>query len=68
MTAGAFNVLVMRPLWTAGRVRVANDCDTHDLLRTGMPVVYPTSALYLVVQADSTASGFPELVVEVASA
>lgn len=68
MTAGAFNVLIMRPLWTSGRVKLANDGDVHDMLRTGLPIVYQDSALYLVVQADSTASGLPELVLEIASA
>lgn len=66
--AGTVNILIMRPLWTSGRVMVANDGDIHDLLRTGMPVVYSDSALYLVVEADSTASGVPEVVIEIASA
>ncbi len=68
MTAGNFNVLIMRPLWTSGRVRVANDGDIHDLFKTGMPIVYGNSALFLQVCADSTASGLPELVLEIASA
>lgn len=60
MTAGAFNVLVLRPLWS-GRVRLANDGDTHDMAKTGMPVVYADSALILAVAPDSTATGTPEL-------
>lgn len=67
-TAGTMNVLIMRPLWTIGRVIVANSGDIHDMLKTGLPVVYQDSALYLVVQADGTASGLPELVLEIASA
>ncbi len=63
-SAGTFNVLVMRRLWT-GRVRVANDGDIHDVLKTGMPQIFDNSALYLVVQADSTASGVPEVVCEI---
>jgi hypothetical protein len=66
--AGTVNILIMRPLWTSGRVMVANDGDIHDLLRTGMPIVYADSALYLVVEADSTASGIPEVAIEIASA
>jgi len=66
MTVGAFNVLVMRRLWT-GRVRVANDGDTHDMLKTGLPVVFDTSALYCMVSGDSTSAGLPEVVMEIVS-
>lgn len=66
MTAGAFNVLVLRRLWQ-GRVRVANDGDTHDMLKTGLPEIFATSALIAVVTADSTATGSPEVVAEVVS-
>lgn len=59
-TAGTFNVLVLRPLWT-GRVAVANAGDSHGLDKTGMPVVFADSALFLQVIADSTASGIPEI-------
>jgi len=68
MTAGTFNVLILRPLWTSGRVMVANDADIHDLLKVGMPIVYTDSALILVPQADSTSSGIPEVCFEIASA
>jgi hypothetical protein len=64
MTAGAFSVVLMRSLWTSGRVNVANGGDIHDLLKTGLPVVYNTSALYLIVQADGTASGVPDVFIE----
>lgn len=65
-TAGKFNVLVMRPLWS-GRCRVANDGDVHDLTKTGMPVVFADSALVLAVAADSTSSGIPEIELVIAS-
>lgn len=65
-TVGTFNVLVLRPLWT-GRVRVANDGDVHGLDKTGMPVVFATSALIGMINADSTASGVPELQIEIAN-
>lgn len=64
-TAGTFNAMVLRPLW-AGRVAVANAGDVHDLLRTGFPQIYDTSALYVLVATDSTASGYPGLQIEVA--
>jgi hypothetical protein len=63
-TVGTFNVLVLRRLWS-GRVRSANDGDTNDFLKTGMPVLFADSALYLVVQPDSTATGIPELQLEI---
>lgn len=66
MTAGNFNVLVMRPLWT-GRARTANDGDIHDIVKTSMPVIFADSALYLVVAADSTATGVPELEIVIAN-
>ena len=58
-TVGTFNVLVLRPLWS-GRCRIANDGDVHGLDRTGMPQLFDTSALYLAINADSTATGLPE--------
>lgn len=66
-TAGSFNVLVLRPLWTSGRVRTANDGDVHGIMKTGMPIVYGDSALYLQVAADSTSSGIPSINLEIAS-
>lgn len=66
-TVGTFNVMVLRPLWT-GRVRAANDGDIHDFLRTGMPQIFADSALYALISADGTASGLPELEIEIANA
>jgi hypothetical protein len=64
MTAGAFNVLVLRRLWS-GRVRSANDGDIHDMLKTGLPQIFDTSALILQVAADSTAIGLPSVALAV---
>lgn len=66
MTAGNFNILVLRPLWS-GRVKIANDGDVHDLTKTGMPVLYADSALILAVCPDSTATGIPELELVIAN-
>lgn len=63
-TVGTFNILVMRRLWS-GRVRVANDGDIHDMLKTGMPEIFADTALYPVITSDGTASGIPEIVIEV---
>jgi hypothetical protein len=67
MTQGAVNVLILRPLWTSGRVPLANACDIHDMLKTGLPLVYNTSAFYPVIQADSTSCGLPEMNFELAN-
>jgi hypothetical protein len=64
-TAGSFNVLITSPIWTSGRCMTANYGDIHDMLKTGLPVVYNDSALIMMVQADSTASGVPEVAFEI---
>jgi phage tail sheath gpL-like len=63
--AGTFNVLITRPIWTSGRCMTANDGDIHDMLKTGLPVIYSDSALIIQVQADGTASGVPEVAFEI---
>jgi len=65
-TVGTFNVLVVRPLWV-GRVRLANDGDTHGPDKTMMPEVYADSAFDVMLSADSTTSGVPELDITVAN-
>jgi hypothetical protein len=64
-TVGTFNVMILRPLWF-GRVIVANGGDVHDLLRTGFPQIFDTSALYMLLAADSTAVGLPDVSMQVA--
>ena len=59
-SAGTFNVLVMRPLWT-GRVRMINDGDVHGPDRTLLPEVFADSALFMAVASDSSATGIPEM-------
>ncbi len=58
-SAGTFNVLVLRRLWS-GRLNVGNQVISHDFARTGMPQIFADSALMLVIQPDSTATGIPE--------
>lgn len=65
-TVGTFNVMVLRQLW-GGRVRIANDGDVHDILRTGLPQIFDTSAIYVMVAADSTSSGVPDMMISVAN-
>ena len=66
MTAGNFNVLILRPLWF-NRVTVANGGDINDLFKTGLPIVYQDSALILLVTADSTSTGLPDVIAEIAN-
>lgn len=65
-TAGTFNVMVLRLLWT-GFVMVAGSGDVHDLFRTGMPWMVRDSALYLLVNPVPTNSGTPMIEIEVAN-
>lgn len=65
-TVGTFNVLVLRPLW-AQRVTVANGGAIDDIFKTGMPIVYATSALIVVPLADSTSTGLPDMILEIAN-
>jgi hypothetical protein len=67
MTAGAVNVLLLRKLWS-NRVTVANSGGIDDILKTGAPVVYTDSALFAVVQADSTSTGLPNMNIEISNA
>jgi len=66
-TVGTFNVHVLRPLWS-NRITVANALLNDDFLKTGLPVIYESSALRLVVQPDSTATGLPRMKIEIAKA
>jgi hypothetical protein len=66
-SAGTFNIIIARPLWSA-RVGFTNGGDVHGPDRTGMPQLFADSALALMVNADSTSSGVPDLIVTVASA
>jgi hypothetical protein len=65
-SAGTFNVLVIRPLWSS-RVIAANFGDLHDYMRVGLPSMFETSALAVCVNADSTSSGLPELMLTIAN-
>jgi len=66
MTAGNFNVLILRQLWS-NRVTVANGGGIDTLLQTGMTEIYNDSAIILVVQADSTSTGLPNIIFDVVS-
>jgi len=65
-TAGAFNVLVVRPLWS-GRVRIANDGDVHDITKTAMPQIFQDSAIIAIANADSTTSGVIDMELVIAN-
>ena len=63
-TVGTFNVLVLRYL-ASGRIRINNDGDTKGPDKLGLPIVYDTSALFVMVATDSTSSGVPELQISI---
>lgn len=65
-TTGSVNVIVARPLVTSMRVPVVGAGDVFGLDRTGMPQVWTDSALWPIIAADSTSSGVPDLLIEVA--
>ena len=63
---GVANVIVCRPLWNSA-TRVANSGSYDGIDMTGMPIVYDTSALVVTTVADSTSSGVPDLLIEIAN-
>jgi hypothetical protein len=64
--AGTYQLSIMRSLWTSGRVPIAGGGDIHDMLKTGMPIVYSDSAILPIVTTDSgTSGGLPELALEI---
>lgn len=65
-TVGTHNILVLRPLIT-GRVIAANMGDLFDFIKCGLPQVFADSALMMLIEADSTATGIPDLFLEVAN-
>jgi hypothetical protein len=65
-TAGTFNVLVLRRL-AKGRIYAAGGLESLDFPQLGMPQVFDSSALVMVVAADSTSSGIPEMTFTIAS-
>jgi len=65
-TVGTFNVHVLRPLWS-GRIGAANQVDSHDFMRVGLPEIFQDSALRAIVTADSTSSGLLELIATIAA-
>jgi hypothetical protein len=44
----------------------ANFGDVHDLLKTGFVRIFDTSALYMILAADSTAVGLPDVSIQIA--
>jgi len=66
-SAGTFNVLVLRPLFTM-RINSVNDGDTWDFLKTGCKEIFATSAIFSIVAPDSTATGKPWIQLEISNA
>lgn len=66
-SAGTFNVHVLRPLSPTLRVPVAGAADVLDMFKTGGPQVFDTSSLFVLLAADGTSSGVPDLDLEIAN-
>jgi hypothetical protein len=66
-TVGTFNVHVLRPLSPTLRVPVAGAADILDQFKTGGPQVFADSSLFVLLSADSTSSGLPDLELEIAN-
>lgn len=64
-TVGTFNVLVLRPVTPAARIRVANDSVNFNAADLGLPQVFADSALVMLINADSTSSGLPEIALDI---
>jgi hypothetical protein len=65
-TVGTFNVLVLRPLFSC-RIKATNEGGTLGPDQLGMPIVFDTSAIFIAIAADSTASGVPELRINISN-
>lgn len=63
-TAGTFNVLVLRSLWS-GRVSQNGGGDTHGIEKLNAPIVFADSALILMSAPDSSATGIPDVALKV---
>lgn len=64
-TVGTANVHIMRPIKSC-RIATASDTKVFNMLDLGKQIIFDTSALFLMVQADGTSSGLPECYVEIA--
>lgn len=66
-TVGTFNVMVLRPLVKNLRVNVANAGGLVDAFASGLRQIYADSAIYVLVNADSTSSGLPNIQMQAAN-
>lgn len=66
-TTGTFNVILARRIYDGMRVPVVGAGDVHGFDKTALKRIYDTSALWPIIAPDSTSSGFPDLLINVAS-
>ena len=66
--AGAINIIIARLLWSSPRINIAPGGDTFGIDKTGMPQIFPTSALVATVVPEGTTTGTIDLAIEVANA
>lgn len=65
-SVGNFNVMILRSLWSC-RVKVAGDGGIDDFVKTGLPDVFDTTALYALFTPDGASTSQPALKIEIAS-
>jgi hypothetical protein len=63
-SAGTFNVMVLRRLLSA-RIPVAGAQVSMNLIDTGLRQIFEDSALFVMISADSTAIGVPNIDIEI---
>lgn len=63
-TAGTFNIHIMRRLWQ-GQVKLASSDYVHNYMQLGLPTIYPTSALRVILVPAGTTAGIPDVEIEV---
>jgi hypothetical protein len=63
-TVGTANIMVLRRIGEV-RIPVVGYGEVQGLLQTGAPTVFADSALYMLVCPDSTATGTPELAIDI---
>jgi hypothetical protein len=65
-TVGTFNVMVLRPLCSV-KQPTTNGSFALDLISTGMPVVYSTSALFMLSIMDASNTGVTQFYLDIAN-
>lgn len=63
-TGGTFNILLLRPLWSSVGYGNFGQLD-NNLVNTGMPQVFPTSAIFPMMYSNTTTMGLYPITIEI---